>query len=353
MKRNTKIGAIVISFFLITLLSFGYQNASAQSTKKFVLSYSTADIEASGGQRNAVIPALKRIEQRSKGRITFQMSFAGSLLKAAEEYEGLINGVADFGRTMLYTKSNLYQIASLGMLPYASKDPVNIYKAITELINKGYAKNDLKGLHFFASTGTSTYAFLFKNKKPMLFKEMAGIKVRNPGGYQGESLKALGMTPVGLTPTEIYDAFSKNTVEAIYWMRDSMVAYKVYELGKYVLNFDANVFSTVVLLMNEKTWNSLPKNLQAICTEEIMTIQAGNPQAFAAGDVKAVEKMKKAGITIYDWPQAEIDKARAAVLPIWDKAIADMNKRGMPGKQIMTDYVNALNRLGENPPWKK
>ena len=91
------------------------------------------------------------------------MSFAGSLLKAAEEYEGLINGVADFGRTMLYTKSNLYQIASLGMLPYAAKDPVNIYKAITELINKGYAKDDLKGLHFFASTGTPSYAFLFRD----------------------------------------------------------------------------------------------------------------------------------------------------------------------------------------------
>ena len=353
MRQNKKIGAIVITFFFIMLFGFAHQDASAQSTKKFVLTYSTADIEASGGQKNAVIPALKRIEQRSNGRITFKMSFAGSLLKAAEEYEGLINGVADFGRTMLYTKSNLYQIASLGMLPYAAKDPVNIYKAITELIKKGYAKNDLKGLHFFATTGTPTYAFLFNNKKPMSLKEMAGIKVRNPGGYQGESLKALGMTPVGLTPTEIYDAFSKNTVEAIYWMRDSMVAYKVYELGKYVLNFDANVFSTVVLIMNEKTWNSLPKDLQDICTEEIMTIQAGNPNAFAAGDKKAIETMKQAGITIYDWPQAEIDKARAAVLPTWDKAIEDMNKRRMPGRQIMIEYVAALNRLGENPPWKK
>jgi len=25
----------------------------------------------------------------------------------------------------------------------------------------------------------------------------------------------------------------------------------------------------------------------------------------------------------------------------------------MPGKQIMTEYVAALNKLGENPPWKK
>jgi hypothetical protein len=29
-----------------------------------------------------------------------------------------------------------------------------------------------------------------------------------------------------------------------------------------------------------------------------------------------------------------------------------MDKRGMPGKQIMMDYVAALNKLGENPPWK-
>jgi hypothetical protein len=29
-----------------------------------------------------------------------------------------------------------------------------------------------------------------------------------------------------------------------------------------------------------------------------------------------------------------------------------MDKRGMPGKQIMTEYVGALNKLGEKPPWK-
>jgi TRAP-type C4-dicarboxylate transport system substrate-binding protein len=122
------------------------------------------------------------------------MNFAGGLLKANEEYEGIINGVADFGRTMLYTQGNLFQILALGMLPYAGKDPVNVYKAITEIINKGYVKDELKGLHFFASTGTPSYAFLFTKKKPMTLKEMAGIKVRNPGGYMGDSLKALGMT---------------------------------------------------------------------------------------------------------------------------------------------------------------
>ena len=63
--------------------------------------------------------------------------------------------------------------------------------------------------------------------------------------------------------------------------------------------------------------------------------------------------MKASGITIYDWPQAEIDKARAAVVPIWNQAIEDMDKRGMPGRQIMIYYVAALNTLGENPPWKK
>jgi TRAP-type transport system periplasmic protein len=351
LRLNTKIFAMVVALCFIVPLTLGYQNASA-ADQKFVLKYSTADIEASGGQKNAVIPALKRIEQRSNGRITFQMSFAGGLLKANEEYEGIINGVADFGRTMLYTQGNLFQILALGMLPYAGTDPVNVYKAITEIINKGYVKDELKGLHFFASTGTTSYAFLFTKKKPMSLKEMAGIKVRNPGGYMGDSLKELGMTPVSLVPTEIYDALSKNTMESVYWMRDSFVAYKTYELGKYLLNFDANVFSTVILLMNEKTWNSLPKDLQQICTEEIMTIQAGNPRAFAAGDTAAVETMKKAGIEVYSWPQAEIDKARAAVLPIWNKAVQDMDKRGMPGKQIMTEYVAALNKLGEKPPWK-
>ncbi|MFN2198443.1 MAG: hypothetical protein ACK2UW_20145, partial [Anaerolineales bacterium] len=74
MRQSTKLAAIVVSFLLVLLIipfGPGPQNASAQ--EKFVLKYSTADIEASGGQKNAVIPALKRIEQRSNGRITFQI----------------------------------------------------------------------------------------------------------------------------------------------------------------------------------------------------------------------------------------------------------------------------------------
>jgi TRAP-type C4-dicarboxylate transport system substrate-binding protein len=353
MRLNTKFAAIVVTLCFVIPLALGYQKASAATPEqKFTLKYTTTEPDTSAGQKLAVVPLLQEIEKNSGGRITFQMNWAQSLLKANEEYEGIINGVADVGRTILYTQSNLYQLLSLGMLPYAGKDPANIYKAITEIINKGYANNDLKGLHLFCTTGTSSYAFLFRNKKPMTLSELSRMKVRNPGGYMGSMLTALGATPVGLTSPEIYDALSKNMIEAVYWMRDSFVAYKTYEMGKYLLNFDANVFSTVVVIMNEKTWNSLPKDLQDICTASLSKLQYKNVEAFSAGDTKAIDVMKKAGIEIYDWPKAEIDKARTAILPIWEQAIKDMDKRGMSGKQIMTEYVGALNKLGENPPWK-
>ena len=62
MRQSTKFAAIVVSFFLLIPFGLGYQNASAATPEKFVLKYTTADIEASGGQKNAVIPALKRLK---------------------------------------------------------------------------------------------------------------------------------------------------------------------------------------------------------------------------------------------------------------------------------------------------
>ena len=52
MRQSTKFVAIVVSFLLIILFGFAHQNASAQ--EKFVLKYSTADIEASGGQKKCM-----------------------------------------------------------------------------------------------------------------------------------------------------------------------------------------------------------------------------------------------------------------------------------------------------------
>jgi hypothetical protein len=43
---------------------------------------------------------------------------------------------------------------------------------------------------------------------------------------------------------------------------------------------------------------------------------------------------------------------KATGLPIWEKYIAEMEAKGLPGKEIVTEYVKALRQLGENPPYK-
>ena len=74
--------------------------------------------------------------------------------------------------------------------------------------------------------GTSGYSFMMKNKNPMTFAELSGIKIRNPGGYLASALKASVMVPVTIVPAEVYDAMAKGLVEAACWSRSALSDFK-------------------------------------------------------------------------------------------------------------------------------
>ena len=68
-------------------------------------------------------------------------------------------------------------------------------------------------------------------------------------------------------------------------------------------------------------------------------------------DKDNVKVVKKAGIDIYKLPKAETAKIKAKAVPIWEKYIADMEKAGLPGREVVNEFVKALKKLGEEPPY--
>jgi len=355
MKPNLKtlwiifVVSLVASYFVICVVPLATSTIAV--AQQIVLKFADHNIATGVAQAHAIIPTLKKIEERSGGRLKIESYWGGSLVTAATAYESLRSGLIDIGKPGEYAKG-AFLVMTIGAMPFAARDPRNIPVALNTLIKRGYMDESLKGLKFLTIGCTSPYGFLFKDKKPMKMEDFKGIKVRSPGAYLGSGINALGMTPVTVTPTEVYDAISKGVVEGGYWSRSSHVDYKIHELCKYFLAIDAQIWSSSLFAMNENSWKKLPPELQKIIEEE-MGDKLGKMQveAYLKGDQEAEKVMKAKGIEIYTLSPLEIERIRKAMLSVWEVGISDLNKKGLDGKKIMAEFVIELRKLGENPPW--
>ncbi len=324
---------------------------SAPPAKVYTLQYTTSETPAITTQAESATLMMDKIEKLTNGRVKFQKNYGGSLASAVQEVEAIRSGIADLGRPIYFTENALFNIMALGTLPMSMKDAWSVHQSVS-MITKKYAQAELKGLHLFATTGTDPYVVMLKSKKPMTVAEFAGIKIRNPGGYGGQALEKLGMVPVSLVLADVYDAISKGTIEAAYAGRNTSVDYKFYEVCKEMLGLDIGIYTTIMLIMNDNTWNSLPPDIQGVFTDVMTEWAKLNYTVQASRGAPAEKTLKDKGVDVYYLPATEMAKVNSIVLPVWDKAVQDLNDKKLDGKAIMTDFVNDLKARGENPPWK-
>jgi TRAP-type C4-dicarboxylate transport system substrate-binding protein len=159
-------------------------------------------------------------------------------------------------------------------------------------------------------------------------------------GPTATSIKALGAIPVAMPMPDVYEALSKGVIEANLAPPEVLKTFKHAELTKYITVFPPVYNSLQGCVMNLKKWNSLPKDVQA-AFEKVN--EGWSMKAAAIWDeqmkVNGIDYgIKEHGMEISRLPEAEFDKAMKLMQPLLDDYIAEMNKKGLPGKEII-DFV--------------
>jgi TRAP-type transport system periplasmic protein len=131
-------------------------------------------------------------------------------------------------------------------------------------------------------------------------------------------------------------------------------------VAKYALEVDTGC-AALGIVMNLKTWNSLPADIQKIIDkvneEFIGETTHGNAKKNILGYELYSEKVARPlfiakGVKVYKMNQEEMEKLRKAVLPLWDKWVDDMEAKGLPGKKVMKAYLSELKKLGAQPIYR-
>jgi TRAP-type C4-dicarboxylate transport system substrate-binding protein len=263
--------------------------------------------------------------------------FAGeSLLKAREIYEGVAKGVADIGTTCPAYTPGLFPVSEAFELPGYKNDNALVasmtvwqaYKTMP-LMQKEYEK--VKVLMFWA-TGPGD----IMTKKPVrTLEQLKGLQIRAVGATV-PTIKALGARPVSMPMSEAYLALQQGTVDGILAPNDVLQGFKLAEVLNYVTKTPFLYNIVFMKVMNWKTWDSLPPDIQKVfiqVSEEFVERYGKLRTDFTKAGLDY--GVKQRGIQVIELSRSEQLRWQKQVLPVVNEWIQKATKAGLPGKQIV------------------
>ena len=144
----------------------------------------------------------------------------------------------------------------------------------------------------YAGGGTRN---IFANKPVRNLAEMKGLKVRVQGApIWSKTFGATGMSPTVIAYNEVYNAIQNGVIDAGENEAAGVEAMKFYEVGPN-LNMTQHAITIRPICFSGKTFNKLPKDLQAAIIKAGKEAGAYGRQIEAKEDEAKLEAMEKAG----------------------------------------------------------
>lgn len=294
----------------------------------------------------------KVAKEKSGGSFIINLRYNEQLGEAKDFLDGIkVNSYQ--GAFVAYSyapaKTPLQGVLDMPFLPIADlvasakvQDTYQAWKPVAEELSKWNA------MHFMTLL-LPQYEFMGTGKPPRNLEDWKGMRVRALGGL-GEAMKLLGAVPTSVAAPEVYSALERGMFQAASFpFSYSFTAYKLHEVSKwYTLGMQLGIIHNSVVL-SESAWNALPDEYKKILVdakEETYRLQRA---AYEDADKKSFalfEKRKLEVVKVSDDMRKKL--IATAGQPVWDAWAADMEKKGLPGKEALQLVLSTARKVATN-----
>ena len=281
----------------------------------------------------------KEVEKRTNGDITIKYFPAGTLTKAPQTYDGVVQGIADIGMTVLAYSRGRFTVASAIDLPMGYKSGVQATDVANKVLNKFQPKefNDSKVMFLHAHGPGLIHT---RDKGVATIDDLKGLKLRGTG-TSGLVQAALGASPVGKSMRECYQMLQKGVVDGSSHPIEANKGWKLGEVVHFLTeNYSTAYTTTFAVFMNKSKWKKLTPAQQVIIKELNAEYAAKHGEAWDAADKAGLEFFKSKGGQVISLSADESKKWEAAVVPVIDNYIEKAGKKGVDGKAVV-DFIKA------------
>lgn len=279
------------------------------------------------------------VKEKSGGKIDIQVYSNGALGKDTELVESVQAGEVDF--VVQNTAPEVSFVPGLAVFDMAKVFPdVEAARKVLagpflDRIGQEYSKAGLK-LFGYVDQG---FRQMSSNTKIESFDDFNGQKIRtlqNP--YHVEYWKALGTNPTPLAWGEVYVGLQQGTITAQENPYEVIVAAKLYEQQKYVMNTN-HVVHLIALVGNEAKYNGYNDATKAVITE---AVQEAKDWALAEADKRVADRiaiMEENGVEIVELSDDVQQKMVEATKSSYDMI------RAAIGDELVDALLNAVKEV--------
>ncbi|MBN2851719.1 MAG: TRAP transporter substrate-binding protein [Clostridia bacterium] len=261
---------------------------------------------------------IKAIDEATNGVVKITSYPGGTLLQAADTYNGVVEGVADIGLSCFsYTRGRFPVLEAFELPGITYKNSKVASKVAWDGIQQlNPAEVQDTKLMMVIATGPGD---LFTKDPIRSLADLKGYEIRATG-LSATTIEALGGIPIGMPQSDAYEALSKGIVKGNLSPVEVLKGWKHAEVTDY-LTLTPFLYNTLFFVtMNSDKWASIPADLQKIILET--TDKFYNETGIGLWDMQNEEGMDYAvneqGMEVIELSDAEKALWIEKVAPIQD-----------------------------------
>ena len=329
MRKYKKFALVVL---MVMLSTFFIVNLASAKTIRLSLSHF---FPASHFMNTRVCQGwIDEIQAASNGKVKIDMFPGATLLKPNETYEGVVSGTADIALTIFGYDRGRFPV--MEAFEHVGID-FGSATACTMVAVEGVKKFNPKELQdtklmFVYSVGPGCY---FSKKKINSLDDLKNLRIRATGATV-EPIKALGAIPVAMPNNDTYEALSKGVVDGNIGPPEMLKGWKQADVTDFITILPPVYNSLQAMVMNLDKYNSLPDDVRAAFDKvnEAYSQKAGmiwDEEQKANG----IDYGLSQGMKLERLPDQDYVKGMELMQPLIDAYIARMEKKGLPGKELI------------------
>jgi tripartite ATP-independent transporter DctP family solute receptor len=281
------------------------------------------------------------VERNSNNRIKVELIWGGALGSPVDRMKQVMMGQIQGADTAEGPLATVFKPVQVFSIPYLIEDEYQGWRLydgpFVKKINEELLKQTgMRVLHWWESGGFKQWS---NSQRPIRTPEdFKGLKIRvMPSPVFQEVVSSLGGSPTPISFGELYGALKSKTVDGQDNALSLIDLFKYYQVQKYI-TVDNHVYAVSAMIVNDKFYQSLPKDLQQVVENAQKVALAVNRGVSRYTDHVAMDDLKKNGMEITVLTPAARqqfkDKAQAPVLN-WLR------------KEVGNDWVDGMLKAAE------
>ena len=262
------------------------------------------------------------VAERTEGRVKVVVYSGGELGAEQSVIEQMQYGGIDFARVSLSQLAEYIPALSVLQLPYLYEDASQMWRVLDGSIGDDFLamldQMDLVGLSWFDAGVRSFYT----REKVTDLEQLQGLTLRvQESDMMSEMITDLGAEPVQVVYSQVYAALRNGQIDGAENNWPSYDAMGHYEVAPYFLQDEhtrvpeIQLASTAAIEKLEALDPSYPEVLRTCARESARTER----RLWAEREARSEKELREWGVEVTTLPDAEKQKFRAAVQPLYDR----------------------------------